>query len=397
MLEADLGRVAVGQSVGIRADAFPDRVFAGRVQTIANRAEFTPRNVQTQKDRQNLVFAVTVRVPNPDGALKAGLPGRRHVRSVASPMLRRDLVDRRQRVHPDPPRPAHAGDRAGHAADAADPVRLRDQHHRRPHRDDRLRPGARRAEPRLSAARFFNTGYFDLVGQAGSLAQVRQAIDAGSARVGIVMPPDFSHRPARRARADRPRCVVDGSDPNTAQTALLVAGHARPARAAARPIDLRPVVLYNPSMQSINFMIPGMLGLILQFQTLMLTAFAVVRERERGTLEQLVVTPIKPWELMLGKILPYVVIAFANVFVASAHRPLLVRGRVRRQLRAVAGALGAVPAELARPRPAGLDRLADADPGDADGAVHHAAVDHPVRLRVPARGHAAPDPRARAC
>jgi HlyD family secretion protein len=74
ILEADLGRVVVGQGVSVRADAFADRVFAGRVRTIANRAEFTPRNVQTQKDRQNLVFAVTVRVPNPDGALKAGLP-----------------------------------------------------------------------------------------------------------------------------------------------------------------------------------------------------------------------------------------------------------------------------------------------------------------------------------
>jgi multidrug resistance efflux pump len=74
VLEADMGRVAIGQHVSIHADAFPDRNFAGRVQTVATRAEFTPRNVQTQKDRQNLVFAVTVRVPNPDGALKAGLP-----------------------------------------------------------------------------------------------------------------------------------------------------------------------------------------------------------------------------------------------------------------------------------------------------------------------------------
>ena len=60
--------------VSIRSDAFPERVFSGQVTTIADRAEFTPRNVQTQKDRQNLVFAITVRVPNADGALKAGLP-----------------------------------------------------------------------------------------------------------------------------------------------------------------------------------------------------------------------------------------------------------------------------------------------------------------------------------
>jgi multidrug resistance efflux pump len=74
VLEGDLGRVAVGQPVSIRVDAFPDRVFSGTVKSIADQAEFTPRNVQTQKDRQNLVFGVTVRVPNPDGALKAGLP-----------------------------------------------------------------------------------------------------------------------------------------------------------------------------------------------------------------------------------------------------------------------------------------------------------------------------------
>jgi ABC-2 type transport system permease protein len=163
---------------------------------------------------------------------------------------------------------------------------------------------------------FFNTGYFDRSGSVGSIEQMRQAIDAGTARVGIVVPPDFSHD-MLAGRAPQAQVLVDGSDPNTAQTALLVAGTLA-QRGSSAAIDVRPVVLYNPGMQSINFMIPGLLGLILQFQTLLLTAFAVVRERERGTLEQLVVTPVKPWELMLGKILPFVVVAFANVFVASA-------------------------------------------------------------------------------
>ena len=72
--EAGLARVSVGQPVAVRADGFPERTFQGRVTTIATQAEFTPRNVQTQRDRQNLVFAVTVRVPNPDQALKSGLP-----------------------------------------------------------------------------------------------------------------------------------------------------------------------------------------------------------------------------------------------------------------------------------------------------------------------------------
>jgi ABC-2 type transport system permease protein len=165
---------------------------------------------------------------------------------------------------------------------------------------------------------FFNTGFFDLAGQAGSLEDVRHALDAGNARVGIVVPPGFSHDLVA-GRAPQAQVVVDGSDPNTAQTALLTSSAIAQARSIGGPsLDLRPVVLYNPSLQSVNFMIPGLLGLITQFQTLLLTAFAVVRERERGTLEQLVVTPIKPWELMLGKILPFVIIAFANLCVASA-------------------------------------------------------------------------------
>src|SRR5919205_2172325 len=166
---------------------------------------------------------------------------------------------------------------------------------------------------------FFNTGFFDLAGQASGPDDVRHALDAGNARVGIVIPPEFS-RDLLAGRTPQAQVVIDGSDPNTAQTAVLVSGAIAQARSASpRPaIDLRPVVLYNPSLQSVNFMIPGLLGLIMQFQSLLLTAFAVVRERERGTLEQLVVTPIRPWELMLGKILPFVAIGFFNILFASA-------------------------------------------------------------------------------
>jgi ABC-2 type transport system permease protein len=174
------------------------------------------------------------------------------------------------------------------------------------------------AQSRSFLNSFFNTTYFDLVSRAQSLEEVREAIDSGSAHVGIVLPPDFSHD-LLAGRSPKAQVLVDGSDPNIAQTALLVSGTlAQRGAPQGQTIDLRPVVLYNPSMQSVNFMIPGLLGLIMQFQTLLLTAFAVVRERERGTLEQLVVTPIKPWELMLGKIIPYVTVAFANVFFASA-------------------------------------------------------------------------------
>src|SRR5919204_1702535 len=108
---------------------------------------------------------------------------------------------------------------------------------------------------------FFTTGFFDLVDQTNSLDQVRHALDAGNARVGIVIPPDFS-RDLLAGRSPQAQLVVDGSEPNAAQTALLVGAAIAQARAAAPSIDLRPVVLYNPSLQSVNFMIPGLLGLI---------------------------------------------------------------------------------------------------------------------------------------
>lgn len=188
-----------------------------------------------------------------------------------------------------------------------------------------------RSRDLLSA--FTNTEYFTLVGHVSSAGEARAAIDRGDARVAFVIPPDFS----RNLDAGRPahlQVMVDGSDPNTASTALFTATSIAQARAASEvqaslgrvglsrgvemPIEIRPSILYNPSMRSLNFMIPGLIGLIIQMQAVILTAFAIVREREKGTLEQLIVTPIKPWELMVGKIAPYVVVAFLQVAIALA-------------------------------------------------------------------------------
>lgn len=165
-----------------------------------------------------------------------------------------------------------------------------------------------------------NTGYFDVIGSVGHAGEARQAIDEGRAKVAFVIPPDF----AAERLGGRPapvQVLIDGSDPNVAQTALLTAealSRSASGRAPGPAIDLRPTVLYNPSLQSVNFMIPGLIGVVLQTQAVMLTAFAIVRERERGTLEQLIVTPIRPAELMAGKILPYVGIAFVQVGAALA-------------------------------------------------------------------------------
>ncbi len=179
-------------------------------------------------------------------------------------------------------------------------------------------------ESRALIAAFENSGYFDIEGYALSQSELVEAIDAGRAKVALHIPPRFGDQ-LLRGQQGNVQLIIDGSDPNVASTASFAASsvvQARMAeitaaslerrglgRAAAAGIDLRPVVLYNPTMSSAHFMIPGVISLILLFQALILTAFAVVRERERGTLEQLIVTPVKSWELMLGKVLPYTVTA----------------------------------------------------------------------------------------
>jgi ABC-2 type transport system permease protein len=156
--------------------------------------------------------------------------------------------------------------------------------------------------------------------------EVIAAIDGGRAKVGIVIPAGFGADLGRSVA--QALVVIDGSDPGVARSALSAATTASQTyavellgRSVSRrgggvvqtPIDLRTRLLYNPNMRSVDFMVPGILGLIMQTQTLLLTAFAVVRERERGTMEQLLVTPIRPWELLLGKITPYVVFALLNI------------------------------------------------------------------------------------
>jgi ABC-2 type transport system permease protein len=189
---------------------------------------------------------------------------------------------------------------------------------------------SRDADSRALVSALSNSGYFDIIAYAYERGEVIGAVDAGKAKVGLLIPPDYGDQ-ILRGQVGLTQLIVDGSDPNIAQTALFAAGVIIQAHSATinastiarlgqgRPpggVELRPIVLYNPSMLSANFMVPGIIGLIMQFQTLILTAFAVVRERERGTLEQLIVTPIRPWELMLGKLLPYTVTSSVGAVVA---------------------------------------------------------------------------------
>lgn len=146
---------------------------------------------------------------------------------------------------------------------------------------------------------------------------VREAIFRDQLQMGIIIPAGFGLKPDVQLQV-----LIDGSDLFAAQTgARLLQFAAEPLQAQVKTApDLE--ILYNPELKSANVMIPGLLGLVLMFITTMMTALGVVREREYGTLEQLVVTPIRPFELMLGKLLPYFLVGiadFALVFVAGIY------------------------------------------------------------------------------
>jgi ABC-2 type transport system permease protein len=173
-----------------------------------------------------------------------------------------------------------------------------------------------------------------VVAYVPSEEEVIRAIDEGRAQAGIVIPPGFQ---ARVSRGDaQALLLVDGSDVFTSQTAyrsitaiasqhateLMVAGLERAGRLRGEfrllPIDTRARILYNPNLDDLWFLIPGMVATILQTQTITLTAASVVREREAGTMEQLLVTPIRAGELMLGKIAPNIVISIFNMLTILA-------------------------------------------------------------------------------
>lgn len=177
---------------------------------------------------------------------------------------------------------------------------------------------------------FVQSGYFDVVATASNQDQVIAMIDRGQARIGVVISPDFASDVAQHKASAL--FIVDGSDPFTTQSAYnaanliaqqhtveLVLNDLSRLRQDSNSRSLVPLtahvqILYNPDLKDLWFLVPGMIAMLLQTQTIILTAAAVVREREVGTIEQVLVTPIRPVELMLGKTLPNLVIAIINLF-----------------------------------------------------------------------------------
>ena len=180
---------------------------------------------------------------------------------------------------------------------------------------------------RTLTAALQNTGYFRIVFQSTNEHAAEQLLETGQAQFMVVIPPDFSRR---LVRGERPALLVavDATDPSASGNAMAalaqlggqalrhdLTGPLPPRQTGAAPYEVRVHRRYNPEGLSRYNIVPGLIGTILTMTMVMLTSLAMTRERERGTMENLLATPVRPMEVMLGKILPYVVIGYVQLGV----------------------------------------------------------------------------------
>jgi len=173
-------------------------------------------------------------------------------------------------------------------------------------------------------SRLVNTSYFDLVGETSGFNEAKAWIDHEEAKAALLIPPDF---PRARKRGDaQVGLIVDASDPLLASSAMSTAAQLGQimsieimradlgGRAPGTfPLEVNTRALYNPRLRSANYIVPGLIGVILTMTMVLITASAIVRERERGTLESLITTPVTKTELMVGKIVPYIVVGYVQI------------------------------------------------------------------------------------
>jgi ABC-2 type transport system permease protein len=172
-----------------------------------------------------------------------------------------------------------------------------------------------------------NTGYFRVVAQPASEAQAERLLETGEVQFAIVIPPDFSKRVLR---GEKPAVLVavDATDPSAASNAIAALGQITPLALAhdlqgalaglqprEPPFELRIHRRYNPEGLTRYNIVPGLIGTILTMTMVMLTSLAMTRERERGTMENLLATPVRPFEVMVGKITPYIIIGYVQLGV----------------------------------------------------------------------------------
>lgn len=179
-------------------------------------------------------------------------------------------------------------------------------------------------QSRLLVQAFTNNEYFVLQSIAQSPGQVTELIDRGEVKVGLVIPVDFAKDLARGRKAQL-QVLVDASDPQVAASTLgyansittLAVGRIT-GKSATPPVDVQLRAWFNPDLVSANHIVPGLIGVIIAMTMTSVTSMAIVRERETGTLDQLETTPLTPLELMIGKIVPYILVGYIQITVALA-------------------------------------------------------------------------------
>jgi len=194
---------------------------------------------------------------------------------------------------------------------------------------------------------FKNSGYFDFKYYVTDIKQAQDLLDGGKATVVLRIPSDFSHKVVSGTPV-KVQVLVDGSNSSTATVILGYLQQINFSQADLQLkqnlnrrgmgdinldfLDLRPRVWYNPDLKSVFFMVPAIFALTLLIQTMNLTALSIVKEKEKGTLEQLAVTPLKPYELILGKIIPYALVAFIDIglitLVATLWFGVILKGSI---------------------------------------------------------------------
>ena len=241
----------------------------------------------------------------------------------------------------------------------------------------------------IGASRFFN-----LIGFVEDYRDLKTVLDAGDAQLALHIPVDFDRR-LRRNEAASVGLYIDGTDAITANTAasymvgmlqsfgreVALQRMTRAGMAGGVPgVEMVPRVWYNPDLRSANFMVPGVFGLIIMMITAVWTSQSIVKERELGTLEQLLVTPVRPIELLVGQSFPYAVTALVVPGTAGGKRGAAVWRR--RGL------------HCGEPRDgdADLHRLAHAAAGSAGRVLLHDAGGAALGLHVPDREHAVDHP-----
>ncbi|WP_069649906.1 ABC transporter permease [Caloranaerobacter ferrireducens] len=186
-------------------------------------------------------------------------------------------------------------------------------------------------ESRELIEKFAQSNYFKPNIYVNSIKDIERLIDSGDVKSAIVISAGFS-KELKRGKSPQVQLIIDGTDPTVARTALqsglliskIYSIKIQQKNSKLRGmtaqilggIDMRTRVWYNPNLETPKFTIPGLIGLIMQNITVMLTAFALVREKEKGTIEQLIVTPVKSWELILGKMIPYILIGSSEFLIA---------------------------------------------------------------------------------